>query len=51
MARHEIFPLSRRGFLIGMAGGAAAFGFPRTGALANDGGRTQRVRADHLVRH
>jgi isoquinoline 1-oxidoreductase subunit beta len=36
MARHEIFPLSRRGFLIGMAGGAAAFGFARTGARAND---------------
>jgi isoquinoline 1-oxidoreductase subunit beta len=36
MARHEIFPLSRRGFLIGIAGGAAAFGFARTGALAND---------------
>jgi isoquinoline 1-oxidoreductase subunit beta len=35
MARHEIFPLSRRGFLIGMAGGAAAFGFARTGALAD----------------
>jgi isoquinoline 1-oxidoreductase subunit beta len=36
MARHEIFPLSRRGFLIGMAGGAAAFGFARTGARADD---------------
>src|SRR5271166_5887824 len=36
MARHEIFPLSRRGFLIGMAGSAAAFGFARTGARAND---------------
>ncbi|MGH6799061.1 MAG: molybdopterin cofactor-binding domain-containing protein, partial [Roseiarcus sp.] len=35
MARHEIFPLSRRGFLIGMAGGAAAFGFARIGALAD----------------
>jgi isoquinoline 1-oxidoreductase subunit beta len=36
MARHEIFPLSRRGFLVGMAGSAAAFGFARTGARAND---------------
>src|SRR5271167_3347696 len=35
MARHEIFPHSRRGFLIGMAGGAAAFGFARIGALAD----------------
>jgi isoquinoline 1-oxidoreductase subunit beta len=34
MARHEIFPLSRRCFLVGMAGAAAAFGFARTGALA-----------------
>lgn len=36
MARQEIFTLPRRGFLIGMAGGAAAFGFARTGARAND---------------
>ena len=34
MARHEVFPLSRRGFLIGMSGAAAAFGFASTGALA-----------------
>src|SRR5271163_12426 len=35
MARHEIFPLSRRGFLVGMASVAAAFGFARTGARAD----------------
>ena len=34
MARHEIVCLSRRGFLIGMAGGAAAFGFVGSGASA-----------------
>lgn len=36
MARLEIFPVSRRGFLIGMTGGAAAFGFARSVALADD---------------